>query len=63
MEKYMEWMQNGGSGTVREFRALSMDDKLELLDYLGDFSLYEETQVAAGDSFWYTEAWNLSGKE
>ena len=45
MEKYMEWMQNGGSGTVREFRVLSMDDKLELLDYLGDFSLYEETQV------------------
>ncbi len=45
MEKYMEWMQNGGGSTAREFQALSADEQADVMDYLGEFSLYEEVRV------------------
>lgn len=44
--KYADWMKNGGDRTIQEFRALPMDEKLEILDYLGDFSLYEEVSLS-----------------
>lgn len=45
MENYYEWMDNGGETTLEEFRALPLHEKLGILDYLGEFSLYEEVCV------------------
>lgn len=45
LQKYTDWIQNGGDKTAREFRALPYDEKLEILDYLGDFSIYEKVRV------------------
>lgn len=45
MQYYTDWLLNGGKHTIEEFSALSLSRKYDLLDYLGDFSLYEEVFV------------------
>lgn len=45
-----EWLSIGGQEMINEFHKLSSDEKLDILDYLGDFSLYEEVEVS-GQSF------------
>ena len=48
-EKWMEilsmWMADGGNTTMREFRALSMEDREALLEYFSEFALFEELEV------------------
>lgn len=39
---YLYWMQDGGKTTIEKFQRLSTDEKEEILEYLQDFSLYEE---------------------
>lgn len=41
MQAIMEWQQNGGSTTMKKFRELSADEKLDLLDYIDDAPLYD----------------------
>lgn len=38
---YQLWMQDGGQITASKFREISMDEKLDILDYLSEASLYE----------------------
>lgn len=45
MTGYLNWMQDGGNTTVETFRKLDKWDKEEVLDYLKEFSLYEEVAV------------------
>ena len=40
-----EWYENGGYLTSKDFSRLSPDDREYLLDYLEDFSFYEELTV------------------
>lgn len=42
---YTEWMLNNGHGTLEELRSLSNSEKNDILDYLGNFSLYEKVCV------------------
>ncbi|MBQ9801964.1 MAG: fructose-bisphosphatase class III [Clostridia bacterium] len=44
------WAADGGSATLEGFRALDNDMREGLLDYLSEFSLYEEVEVC-GKSF------------
>lgn len=46
-----EWLAgaNGGQDTLDDFRRLSPEDRLDVLDYLDEFSLYEELSVAGED--------------
>lgn len=44
-----DWLLNGGQPTVDEFRGLSAEEQSEILEYLGEFSLYEEVSVAGRD--------------
>ncbi len=44
-----EWMANGGEPTLRAFRALSREKRREVMEYLGEFSLYEELTVNGRD--------------
>ena len=45
----MLWQQNGGESTLREFRALSAEQRQEILEYFEEFSLYEELHVGGND--------------
>lgn len=45
-----DWMNNGGSPTLRALGALSQEERQDILDYLREFSLYEEVEVG-GHSF------------
>ena len=47
---FANWGKNGGQATVREFFALSPDDREWIVDYLGEFAPYEEVEVG-GKSF------------
>lgn len=38
---YHYWIQDGGRVTAEQFRALSREEQQDILDYLGDASLYE----------------------
>ena len=58
LDNLVLWKYNGGDATIREFRALDSEMREEVLNFLEDFSLYEELQwrktVSAG-------AWRLGG--
>lgn len=45
MKALMEWQKMGGQATIDAFKALSEEEKESIMDYLGEFSLYEETEV------------------
>ena len=45
MQAILEWQQNGGDTTMRAFRALTPDERLDLLDYIDDAPLYEVVEV------------------
>lgn len=42
LEILLEWLGDGGRPTMEEFSQLSAGEKQDILDYLGEFSLYEE---------------------
>ena len=45
MMDYLYWMQDGGKTTVDKFQKLSMEEKEDILDYLQEFTLYEDVCV------------------
>lgn len=45
-----EWFQNGGRATLAGFHRLSPKERIDVWDYLGEFSLYEEVR-AGGKSY------------
>ena len=45
-----DWLANGGRSTMDDFRRLSPEERLDVLDYLDEFSLYEEIS-AGGKSY------------
>ena len=46
-----EWLSdvNGGQDTLADFKRLSPEDRLDVLDYLDEFSLYEEVSAGGKD--------------
>lgn len=40
LEGINEWMVVGGTTTIKEFNDLNVEDKNDILDYLGEFALY-----------------------
>lgn len=45
------WMKNGGRGTLEQYLALSPDQKEQVLDYLQEFTLYEDITVKDATPF------------
>lgn len=45
MQGMLEWMENGGQATMESYKRLDYEEKLDILDFLADFSLYEEVRV------------------
>lgn len=45
--KLLDWQQNGGAITLQQFQETSREERLELMEYMREFSLYEVAE--AGD--------------
>lgn len=45
MENLMHWCQDGGETTLNQFCALSREQQEDILDYLDEFTLYEEVKI------------------
>lgn len=50
MKNMLEWQVDGGTSTIESFRRLSNDRRMDLLDFMEDFSPYEVVD-AGGKSF------------
>lgn len=46
MQKFLDWSSNGGDKTIKEFRKLSKEEQQDILDYLGDFEISAEADIA-----------------
>ena len=46
MQRMTDWAAIGGSDTIAQFRELTDEQKEMVVDYLSDFSLYEEVEAA-----------------
>ena len=53
--RVQEWTDIGGDTTMRSFGQLAMDERLALVEYLGEFSLYE-TLIVNGQKYILTHA-------
>lgn len=49
MLEYIDWLANGGQETLRDFMKLPFEQKEIIMDYLAEFSLYEEIEVNGKD--------------
>lgn len=47
MQMIIEWQHNGGYSTMKQFRELSADEKIDLLDYIDDAPLYDIVDVGS----------------
>ncbi|MBQ8316933.1 MAG: metallophosphoesterase [Lachnospiraceae bacterium] len=45
----MEWQNVGGQVTIDEFHKLDAEEKQDIIDYIEEFSLYEEVKVKGKD--------------
>lgn len=50
LEAIANWFANGGESTVQDFMKLSKEQREQVMEYLGEFTLYEEVETA-GRSF------------
>lgn len=48
-DKCQEWTNSGGEGTLTGFAKLSDDDKTALLEYIEEFTLFEEVEAGGMD--------------
>ncbi|MBQ7832644.1 MAG: fructose-bisphosphatase class III [Lachnospiraceae bacterium] len=49
MQGLTEWMNVGGSVTIKEFHALTLEEREDIIDYLSEFSLFEEVKAGGRD--------------
>lgn len=45
LEEISEWMQEGGETTLKQFALLSKEQRVDVLDFMSDFSMYEVIDV------------------
>ena len=53
LEKISEWLYNGGETTLAEFKKLDKEQQEAVIEYLGEFTLYEEVTTKQGDFILY----------
>lgn len=49
MQKMADWISIGGQETIAQFRKLTDEEREMIIDYLSDFSLYEEVSAEGKD--------------
>lgn len=45
MQGLLEWQMNGGNSTIAEFKELTQDERMDLLEYMEEFTTYEIVEV------------------
>lgn len=45
LNEFVLWAGNGGNTTLEEFQKLNDDEKQDIIEYIGEFSLYEEVET------------------
>lgn len=50
LQDLTDWLNVGGMSTIDDFRRLTAEEKREILDYLGEFTAYEEV-TAGGNAY------------
>ena len=45
IEALNDWQKHGGTGTFTDFCNLNLSERLDIIDYLSDFSIYETVSV------------------
>ncbi len=48
LDNLVTWQYNGSRTTIDEFRKLSTEEKQEVIDFINDFTVYEEITVSGG---------------
>lgn len=48
-EMLLAWQENGGSSTLTDFRALKKEQQVAVLNFIGEFDVYEEVFVGGQD--------------
>jgi serine/threonine protein phosphatase 1 len=49
LDNLVTWQYNGSKSTIDEFRALSPERRQDVVDFLGEFLIYEEVKVGGKD--------------
>ncbi len=49
LDNLVTWQYNGSKSTIDEFRALSPERRQDVIDFLGEFLIYEEVKVGGKD--------------
>lgn len=49
LDNLLTWQFNGSNTTIDEFRKLSEEERLEVIDFIKDFDVYEEVKVGDRD--------------
>lgn len=49
LDNLSTWQLNGSETTIREFRKLDHDTRQDVIDYMGDFMLYDEVSAGGND--------------
>ncbi len=49
MDNIVTWDYNGSRTTLEEFSKLSDEEKLEVVDFIKEFSIYEEVEICCAD--------------
>ena len=47
LENLVTWQYNGSSTTIKEFKELDKESRIEVIEYIKDFLVYEKLSVAA----------------
>ena len=62
-KKLIKWFSDSGASTLLAYRKLSPEEKREVLDYLSEFSLYEEVRAGGKDYLLMHAATTTGGRE
>lgn len=47
MDKLLQWQQNGGSTTIKQFQKLPIDEREYILEYFEEFTPYEPVKIGS----------------
>lgn len=59
----MTWQYNGSKSTIDEFRTLSREIQYEVIEFIKDFTIYEELTANGKNIYWFMADWEIIIRE
>ena len=53
LDNLVTWQYNGSKSTIDEFSKLGSDERLDVIDFIKEFLIYEEVAVSDQDYLFY----------